>query len=71
MSDESVESVRPLERGLAVLRALAPAEPGRLRAGDLVRATGLARSTVDRVVATLAHLGYVRVRGQELQCRAP
>ncbi|MEU1146647.1 IclR family transcriptional regulator C-terminal domain-containing protein [Streptomyces sp. NPDC005863] len=66
MSDESVESVRPLERGLAVLRALAPAEPGRLRAGDLVRATGLARSTVDRVVATLAHLGYVRVRGQEL-----
>ncbi|CAM5642742.1 IclR family transcriptional regulator OS=Streptomyces alboniger OX=132473 GN=CP975_14190 PE=4 SV=1 [Streptomyces alboniger] len=60
------ESVRPLERGLAVLRALAVAEPGQVRAGDLVRATGLARSTVDRVVATLARLGYVRVRGQEL-----
>ncbi|MGA4849330.1 IclR family transcriptional regulator domain-containing protein [Streptomyces sp. G5(2025)] len=60
------ESVRPLERGLAVLRALAAAEPGQLRAGDLVRATGLARSTVDRVLTTLARLGYVRLRGQEL-----
>ncbi|UFQ16085.1 MULTISPECIES: IclR family transcriptional regulator domain-containing protein [Streptomyces] len=60
------ESVRPLERGLAVLRALAGVEPGQLRAGDLVRATGLARSTVDRVVTTLARLGYVRLRGQQL-----
>ncbi|MGW7088787.1 IclR family transcriptional regulator domain-containing protein [Streptomyces sp. NPDC054871] len=58
------ESVRPLERGLAVLRALAVAE--QVRAGDLVRATGLARSTVDRAVATLARLGYVREHGQEL-----
>ncbi|MFJ2772161.1 IclR family transcriptional regulator C-terminal domain-containing protein [Streptomyces sp. NPDC087300] len=58
------ESVRPLERGLAVLRALTLADGA--RAGDLVRATGLARATVDRVVATLARLGYVRVRGQEL-----
>ncbi|WP_369215801.1 IclR family transcriptional regulator domain-containing protein [Streptomyces flavofungini] len=60
------ESVRPLERGLAVLRALALADPGQLRAGDLVRATGLARSTVDRVTATLTRLGYVRAHGQEL-----
>ncbi|MEV0317290.1 IclR family transcriptional regulator C-terminal domain-containing protein [Streptomyces sp. NPDC050658] len=59
------ESVRPLERGLAVLRALAAADQA--RAGDLVRATGLARSTVDRVVATLARLGYVREHGQELR----
>ncbi|WP_055697980.1 MULTISPECIES: IclR family transcriptional regulator domain-containing protein [Streptomyces] len=59
------ESVRPLERGLAVLRALTLEEGA--RAGDLVRATGLARSTVDRVVATLVRLGYVRVRGQELR----
>ncbi|ATL28302.1 IclR family transcriptional regulator domain-containing protein [Streptomyces formicae] len=58
------ESVRPLERGLAVLRALTQADGA--RASDLVRATGLARATVDRVVATLARLGYVRVRGQEL-----
>ncbi|MEU6768761.1 IclR family transcriptional regulator C-terminal domain-containing protein [Streptomyces sp. NPDC046853] len=59
------ESVRPLERGLAVLRALAVAD--QVRAGDLVRATGLARSTVDRVVATLARIGYVREHGQELR----
>ncbi|MGW5737618.1 MULTISPECIES: IclR family transcriptional regulator domain-containing protein [Streptomyces] len=58
------ESVRPLERGLAVLRALAAGE--QVRAGDLVRATGLARSTVDRVVSTLTRLGYVREHGQEL-----
>ncbi|MEV6754669.1 IclR family transcriptional regulator C-terminal domain-containing protein [Streptomyces sp. NPDC051214] len=58
------ESVRPLQRGLAVLRALAVAE--QVRAGDLVRATGLARSTVDRVVATLVRLGHVREHGQEL-----
>ncbi|MFF1694528.1 IclR family transcriptional regulator C-terminal domain-containing protein [Streptomyces sp. NPDC058257] len=61
----SEESVRPLERGLAVLRALAVGD--QVRAGDLVRATGLARSTVDRVVATLVHLGYVREHGQELR----
>ncbi|MGW0280183.1 IclR family transcriptional regulator domain-containing protein, partial [Streptomyces sp. NPDC003006] len=60
------ESVRPLERGLAVLRALAVAEPGQVRPGDLVRATALARSTIDRIVATLTRLGYVRARGQEL-----
>ncbi|MFG2501365.1 IclR family transcriptional regulator C-terminal domain-containing protein [Streptomyces sp. NPDC048441] len=59
------ESVRPLERGLAVLRAIAAADD-QVRAGDLVRATGLARSTVDRVVATLARIGYVREQGQEL-----
>ncbi|GGV52577.1 transcriptional regulator [Streptomyces longisporoflavus] len=59
------ESVRPLERGLAVLRALAVGD--QVRAGDLVRATGLARSTVDRVVATLVRIGYVREHGQELR----
>ncbi|MGH4029866.1 IclR family transcriptional regulator domain-containing protein [Actinomycetota bacterium Odt1-20B] len=58
------ESVRPLERGLAVLRALTDA--GQARASDLVRATRLARSTVDRVVATLVHLGYVREHRQDL-----
>jgi IclR family pca regulon transcriptional regulator len=69
MSDDSV---RPLQRGLAVLRALAAArEPEQVRAGDLVRATGLARSTVDRVVATLVSLGYVRQQGQELYLAPP
>ncbi|MEV0390622.1 IclR family transcriptional regulator C-terminal domain-containing protein [Nonomuraea sp. NPDC050643] len=61
-----MESAGTLERGLAVLRALAAEPARRTRATDLVRATGLARSTVDRVLATLAHLGYVRVREREV-----
>ncbi|MGR6922000.1 IclR family transcriptional regulator domain-containing protein [[Actinomadura] parvosata] len=61
-----MEAAGTLERGLAVLRALA-ADPRRpVRATDLVRATGLARSTVDRVLATLAHLGYVRAQGRDV-----
>ncbi|NJP97050.1 helix-turn-helix domain-containing protein [Nonomuraea sp. FMUSA5-5] len=62
-----MEAAGTLERGLAVLRALA-ADPRRpVRATDLVRATGLARSTVDRVLATLAHLGYVRAEGRDVR----
>ncbi|MBE1593595.1 IclR family transcriptional regulator C-terminal domain-containing protein [Nonomuraea angiospora] len=66
-----MEPAGTLERGLAVLRALTadPAgrsRPVRVRATDLVRATGLARSTVDRVLATLVHLGYVRAEGRDL-----
>lgn len=57
------ESVGPLERGFAVLRALARAPGGRLRASELTRGTGLARSTVDRVAATLVELGYLRAEG--------
>ena len=57
------ESVGPLERGFSVLRALAAAPGGRLRPSELTRATGLARSTVDRVAATLAELGYLRAEG--------
>lgn len=57
--------VRPLQRGLAVLRAMSQPGSERARPGDLVRATGLARSTVDRVTATLEHLGYVRSDGPE------
>ncbi|WP_127359535.1 IclR family transcriptional regulator domain-containing protein [Actinacidiphila soli] len=58
------EAVGPLIRGLAVLRELAAAD-GRRSVGDLVRATGLARSTVDRVVSTLARTGYLRVEGRD------
>ncbi|MFB4280517.1 IclR family transcriptional regulator C-terminal domain-containing protein [Nonomuraea sp. MTCD27] len=62
-----MEAAGTLERGLAVLRALAadPARPA--RATDLVRATGLARSTVDRVLATLVHLGYLRADGRDVR----
>ncbi|MFF7209033.1 IclR family transcriptional regulator C-terminal domain-containing protein [Streptomyces sp. NPDC008238] len=58
------EAVGPLVRGLAVLRELATAG-GRRSVGDLVRATGLARSTVDRVVSTLVRTGYLRVEGRD------
>ncbi|MFD7226691.1 IclR family transcriptional regulator C-terminal domain-containing protein [Streptomyces sp. NPDC059881] len=58
------EAVAPLMRGIAVLRELTDAG-GRMDLSDLVRATGLARSTVDRVAATLARMGYVRLQGHE------
>ncbi|KQX88361.1 IclR family transcriptional regulator C-terminal domain-containing protein [Streptomyces clavifer] len=56
------EAVGPLVRGVAVLREISDAGGG-ASLGELVRATGLARSTVDRVVATLARMGYVRLDG--------
>jgi IclR family pca regulon transcriptional regulator len=59
-------SVGPLERGLAVLRVLAHAPGGRLRPSELAKATGLARSPVDRIAATLVRLGYLREEEREL-----
>ncbi|MFK4226761.1 IclR family transcriptional regulator C-terminal domain-containing protein [Streptomyces sp. NPDC019890] len=60
-------TVGPLERGLSVLCALsAPDADERMRHSDLVRATGLARATVDRVVSTLARLRLVRSDGREV-----
>ena len=58
------EAVTPLIRGLAVLRELT-SERGRQSAADLARGTGLARSTVDRILSTLTHLGYVRTDGRD------
>ncbi|GAA2445859.1 IclR family transcriptional regulator domain-containing protein [Streptomyces lavendulocolor] len=58
------EAVAPLMRGIAVLRALNHAA-GTLSLSELERATGLARATVDRVTATLARLGYVRLDGRD------
>jgi IclR family pca regulon transcriptional regulator len=58
------EAVGPLIRGLTVLRELAAAG-GRRPVGDLVRATGLARSTVDRVVSTLERAGYLREESRD------
>ncbi|GIH25098.1 transcriptional regulator [Acrocarpospora phusangensis] len=63
--------VGPLERGLAVLRAMAEmadaADAHDIRPSDLTRRTGLARSTVDRVLATLVRLGYVRERDRSVR----
>ncbi|UYQ65958.1 IclR family transcriptional regulator C-terminal domain-containing protein [Streptomyces peucetius] len=59
--------VGPLDRGLAVLRALSlPRAPDRVRHSELARTTGFARSTVDRVVSTLARLEMVRGDGREV-----
>ncbi|WP_066370051.1 IclR family transcriptional regulator domain-containing protein [Herbidospora mongoliensis] len=57
----------PLERGLAVLRAMAAGEP--CRPSDLTRATGMARSTVDRVLATLVAAGFASPSGPDRSVR--
>ncbi|MCX5202833.1 helix-turn-helix domain-containing protein [Streptomyces sp. NBC_00237] len=62
--DLPAEAVGPLLRGVDVLRRLTDAG-GRLSPGDLVRSTGLARSTVDRVTQTLARMGYLRLDGRD------
>ncbi|MDV9172294.1 IclR family transcriptional regulator C-terminal domain-containing protein [Streptomyces sp. W16] len=59
-----VEAVAPLIRGVAVVRQLTEAG-GTLSLSGLERATGLARSTVDRITATLARMGYVRLDGRD------
>ncbi|NBM15478.1 IclR family transcriptional regulator C-terminal domain-containing protein [Streptomyces sp. GC420] len=61
------DTVGPLQRGLAVLRALGRADGGRLRHSELARGTELARSTVDRAVATLCTLGLVSSDGREAE----
>ncbi|MFJ1974484.1 IclR family transcriptional regulator C-terminal domain-containing protein [Streptomyces sp. NPDC087903] len=58
------EAVTPLIRGIAVLRELTEAG-GTLSLSGLERATGLARSTVDRITSTLARMGYVRLDGRD------
>ncbi|WP_185912081.1 IclR family transcriptional regulator C-terminal domain-containing protein [Streptomyces sp. WAC08452] len=60
------EAVTPLLRGIAVLRHLTDADAGTLSLSGLEKATGLARSTVDRVTATLARMGYVRLDGRDV-----
>ncbi|MYS90095.1 MULTISPECIES: IclR family transcriptional regulator domain-containing protein [Streptomyces] len=59
------EAVTPLIRGIAVLRELTESN-GTLSLSALERATGLARSTVDRITATLARMDYVRVDGRDV-----
>lgn len=58
------EAIAPLIRGVAVLRQLTDAG-GMLSLSGLERSTGLARSTVDRITATLARMGYVRLDGRD------
>lgn len=58
------EAVTPLIRGIAVLRRLTDAD-GVSSLSGLERSTGLARATVDRITATLARRGYVRLDGRD------
>ncbi len=58
------EAVTPLMRGISVLRLLTEAG-GTAAVSELERASGLARSTVDRITATLARMGYVRLDGRD------
>ncbi|WNZ10846.1 IclR family transcriptional regulator C-terminal domain-containing protein [Streptomyces sp. 11x1] len=58
------EAVAPLMRGITVLRRLTEAD-GTLSPSALEKATGLARSTVDRITATLTRMGYVRLDGRD------
>ncbi|TDC40299.1 IclR family transcriptional regulator C-terminal domain-containing protein [Micromonospora sp. KC213] len=58
------EVVTPLIRGIALLRAIA-ASGGRRSVSDLVRVTGLARSTVDRVLSTVTALGYLQIEDRD------
>ncbi|MEU8620693.1 IclR family transcriptional regulator C-terminal domain-containing protein [Streptomyces sp. NPDC048623] len=64
------EAVTPLLRGIGVLRRLTEAD-GRMPVGELERATGLARSTVDRITGTLARMGYVRFEGRDVVLAPP
>ncbi|MEU0691152.1 IclR family transcriptional regulator domain-containing protein [Streptomyces uncialis] len=56
------EAVGPLMRGIAVLRHISDAG-GPVTVSELVRSTGLARSTVDRITATLTRMDYLRLDG--------
>ncbi|MFF4017927.1 IclR family transcriptional regulator C-terminal domain-containing protein [Streptomyces sp. NPDC001843] len=69
-AEPPAEAVTPLIRGIAVLRELTEAG-GTLSPSALERATGLARSTVDRITATLEHMGYVRPDGREVVLAPP
>jgi IclR family pca regulon transcriptional regulator len=64
------EAVGPLMRGIAVIRALSDAG-GAQPLQELSREVGLARASLDRVLATLAALGYVRFQHRQVALAPP
>jgi len=62
---EPAEAVGPLMRGIAVIRALTEAG-GAESLPELSHDVGLARATVDRILATLEAFGYARVHRREV-----
>lgn len=70
IAEAPAEAVGPLIRGIGVIRALT--EAGRpCTAPDLARQVGLARASLDRILATLAELDYVRVAGRDVTLAPP
>ena len=61
---EPAEAVGPLMRGISVIRALTEAG-GAESLPELSQQVGLARATVDRILATLEAFGYARVHRRE------
>ncbi|HWK60757.1 MAG TPA: DNA-binding transcriptional regulator [Eoetvoesiella sp.] len=59
-SSSEYKTVRSLSRGLEVLRALNTCPKGRATSGELSDMTGLHRTTVRRLLETLADTGFVR-----------
>lgn len=62
---EPADAVGPLIRGLTVIRTLTELG-GALGPPELCRQVGLARSTLDRVLATLEAMGYVRFQHRDV-----
>ncbi|RKS68410.1 IclR family transcriptional regulator [Actinomadura pelletieri DSM 43383] len=60
-----MQEVGPLKRGLEILEVVGRAG-GPLRPADLVAESGLARSTVDRVLSTLTETGRLRWQGRDV-----
>jgi IclR family pca regulon transcriptional regulator len=65
---ESIEFVRSLDRGLAVIRAF-DAEHPELTLSDVARAAGLNRASARRFLHTLVSLGYMRTDGRVFALR--
>ncbi|HET6502917.1 MAG TPA: IclR family transcriptional regulator C-terminal domain-containing protein [Amycolatopsis sp.] len=64
------EAVGPLMRGIAVIRALSEAG-GAQPLQELSREVGLARASLDRILATLGTLGYVRFQHRQVALAPP
>lgn len=62
-AEQSPEAVRSVERAVSVIRAIADTGQAGSRLTDLARATGLSKTTVHRLLATLVNVGWVEFDG--------
>jgi IclR family transcriptional regulator, pca regulon regulatory protein len=63
LSAERDQSVRSLERGIAVIQVFSRERPA-LTLSDVARLTGMTRATARRILLTLEKLGHVRSDGR-------